>query len=235
MRLLVVDTSLEHSSLCLIRQSRSTGITPGVVPAWSRHCNPVETKCSTSRKKTKQRRSFVFWLQQMLATAANVIKLKLSRHPRGACGFAERWLASEESFGYGLTQNAEERLVVEKKAINISQMSRGFVGERRKTIFLFRFRRLVLTSQMAFKKKRCLTKKFRAKFILMLDEENRNGKLNQTNIVLTLMQYKNSPWFVCIQTVIDTFNNFAWNIAILRFWTIFLSPLSTWYGSRHSR
>lgn len=66
--------------------------------------------------------------------------------------------------------------MVEKKAINISQMSRGFVGERRKTIFLFRFRRLVLTSQMAFKKKRCLTKKFRAKFILMLDEEKREIK-----------------------------------------------------------
>lgn len=83
--------------------------------------------------------------------------------------------------------------MVEKKAINISQRSRGFVGERRKTIFLFRFRRLVLTSQMALKKKRCLTKKFRARFILTLDEENRNGKLNQTNIFLTLMQYKNSP------------------------------------------
>lgn len=49
-------------------------------------------------KKKGKTRTFVFWLQQMLATAANAIKLKWSRRAQETHGAAERWLPDEGYF-----------------------------------------------------------------------------------------------------------------------------------------
>ena len=55
-------------------------------------------KKKKKRKKKGKTRTFVFWLQQMLATAANAIKLKWSRRAQETHGAAERWLPDEGYF-----------------------------------------------------------------------------------------------------------------------------------------
>lgn len=58
-------------------------------------------RVSLKKKKEKKKgktRTFVFWLQQMLATAANAIKLKWSWRAQGTHGAAERWLPDEGYF-----------------------------------------------------------------------------------------------------------------------------------------